>query len=194
MGQRMAILVKSDTPSEEKDRWGTQWECFYDAQVVTGVTALLDVAAESQTAKCGNFISPQEDSLKVDWLERFSSIAYIKRPTLEEVHIAWRQYGAWCNPPFTMKTFFLERAHKFAQLGLTTICLVPYERTTNWWKHCVKGKADTVFVPDGRYNFLKVDGRTKKTGVNFPSCFVRYSPGHFEATQYVDFARGIHKL
>lgn len=106
----------------------------------------------------------------------------------------YRPLAVWCNPPFNNKTEFLERAFHFARQGLPAVCLVPYERSTEWWRSAVRNKATRVFIPDGRYNFLQVDGKTPKTGVNFLSCFVEFGIGaSYRETQYVDFVRGKYK-
>ena len=185
----MAILLKSGTDSTEKNRWGTQPRTMDDARRVTGFRFILDLCAEPQTAKCAKFIEPWEDSLKVDWKDRFSETQQWHN-TLTCVNRSVFPEASWCNPPFDMKEHFLQRCFKYSKEGMNIIALIPYERGTNWWRHCVTGKAQTVYLPDGRYNFLKPDGVTKKSGVNFLSCLVHYSPRQLNAqTEYVDYKR-----
>ncbi|MCC2615975.1 phage N-6-adenine-methyltransferase [Aestuariibacter halophilus] len=190
----MAILINSKTAQDEKDRWGTRWDCFYDAMALTGYRFILDVCAEEQTAKCGRFISPSENALSVDWVERAHWLQTMFTRNTPSIGGAVYSPAAWCNPPFTQKEAFLSRAFDCARRGLPVVCLTPYDRSTNWWRDHVRGKATRVFIPDGRYNFLKVDGKTKKTGVNFLSCFIEYGVGAGAMeTQYIDFVRGVYR-
>mgnify|MGYP003662213074 CR=1 FL=1 len=80
-------------------------------------------------------------------------------------------------------------SHKYSKLGLTIIMLLPFERTTGWWRDNINGKASRVYVPDGRYPFLETDGKTQKSNVNFASCFIEFSPRFFNITEYIDFER-----
>jgi len=189
----VAILLTSQTAQEEKGRWGTQWECFYDAAALTGYSFILDTCAEAPTAKCANFITPGEDALTVDWVRRAQEIV-TRLNNIPFTSPALKPVAGWCNMPFTQKPAFLSKCFESARGGFPIVALCPYERSTGWWREYVKGKATRVFIPNGRYNFLKVDGKTKKTGVNFLSCFVEFGIGAgFGETQFIDFKRGVHK-
>lgn len=61
----MAILVKSKTSSDNKNLWGTTWECFADAEHLFGRKFIIDVAAEPLTAKCKLFFTRDDDSLSL---------------------------------------------------------------------------------------------------------------------------------
>ncbi|HAT8515216.1 TPA: hypothetical protein I7181_16095 [Vibrio vulnificus] len=106
----MPILVHSTTPAQDKNRWGTTWECFEDGQALYGRQFKLDVCAEP---------------------------------------------------------------------------------ATGWWRELVDGKATAIYEPDGRYNFYDIDGVTKKTGVNFPSAFVLWTPHFTHYTPKIPFSRGV---
>jgi len=184
----MAILVKSTSKANEKNRWGTTWRCNNHAARLTGHAFLLDVCAEKETAKCANFISPEENAFNVDWRLRLSQIEK-NIANIETVRHPFKQSAMWCNPPFDNKFEFIEECYRYSKLGATIVMLLPWERTTGWWRDLINNKAARVFVPDGRYPFLDIDGKTQKSGVNFSSCFVEFSPRHFNITEYVDFVR-----
>lgn len=184
----MAILVKSKSKAEDKNRWGTTWRCFNHASLLTGNSFLLDACAEEPTAKCANFISPEENTFNVDWVNRLSTIEQ-KISKLDVTRVPTKQSAIWCNPPFDNKFEFIEECYRYSKLGLTITMLLPWERTTGWWRDLINNKASRVFVPDGRYPFFDIDGKTQKSGVNFASCFVEFSPRHFNITEYVDFVR-----
>jgi phage N-6-adenine-methyltransferase len=185
---KVAILVRSNTKSEEKNRWGTTWRCNNHAAHLTGHAFILDACAEKATAKCANFISPEEDSLNVDWANRLSNIER-SISKIEAVRTPFRQSAVWCNPPFDNKVEFIDECYRYSKQGITSVMLLPFERTTGWWRDTISNKASRVFVPDGRYPFLDIDGVTQKSGVNFSSCFVEFSPRYFNITEYVDFVR-----
>jgi phage N-6-adenine-methyltransferase len=184
----MAILVKSKTAEADKNRWATTWRCFNHAKLLTGYSFLLDVCAAHPTAKCANFIGPDENAFNVDWVNRLSLIE-AKIANLSVVRMPHKPTAAWCNPPFDNKFEFINEVSRYRNLGLTVVMILPWERTTGWWGKLIRNKATKVFVPDGRYPFFDVDGKTQKSGVNFSSCFVEFSPRYFNTTEYVDFER-----
>lgn len=59
----MATLVHSTTSVEDKNRWGTTWDCFDDGQVLYGCPFKLNVCAEPATVQVDRFYS------SVEWLE-----------------------------------------------------------------------------------------------------------------------------
>lgn len=194
----MAILVKSSTPASDKNRWGTKWECFWDAQALYGRRFALDVAAEPETTKVNRFYT------SLEWLEMRAG-NHFKRGTgfadtyfnpdanivgFDALTTAWEPHW-WCNPPFDLKPEFISKAVAEARAGNPGMMLLPYEPLTQWWLEHVEGKAAAIYEPDGRYNFVEPDGITKKTGVNFGSVFVLFTPGYFPITHRIRFKRGI---
>ncbi|WP_350401875.1 DNA N-6-adenine-methyltransferase [Catenovulum sediminis] len=165
----MPILVNSSTKKMQKNYWATTRECFADAQALYGRKFKIDVAATPLTKKCDLFFSEHENSLTTPWLNDW-----------------------WCNPPFDNKFSFLEWAYIQKSIFKTSgMALIPFEPCTGWWARYVDGKASVVYEPDGRYPFLESDGKTKKSGVNFASCFVLFSPIYTGETLRVRFKRGI---
>ena len=163
----MAHLVKSKTAAEDKNFWGTTWECLADAEHLFGKTFLIDVAAEPLTAKCKNFFTKEDNALLLDWPDRF-----------------------WCNPPFDLKGKFITKAKEMQAKGRSGMMLLPYERQTEWWRRGVS-KGCIIYEPCGRYNFLERDGVTKKSGVNFGSALVCFPSFHLNESITVPFTRGI---
>ena len=195
----MAKLIKSKTSKSDKNRWATQWDCFNDAKALTGFSFMLDACAEKQTAKCANFISPYgfqhgafKNALTVDWVHELAQIEAKFAKNVIAVRPSLRQSAIWCNPPFDNKFEFIELCRN-AGKQVPVAMLLPYERNTAWWRKKIHNQASRVYLPDGRYNFYETDGKTKKSGVNFASCFIVFEPGYFEQTQYIDFYRGVSK-
>ncbi|OOF25065.1 hypothetical protein BZJ19_10115 [Salinivibrio proteolyticus] len=187
----MAILVKSTTAASDKNRWGTQWECFWDAQALYGREFQLDVAAEPETAKVNRFYTSG------DWIDRSRAAgAFVTNPKativgFDALSHDW-EHDWWCNPPFDLKREFAAHAAKQArQNGFSGMMLLPYEPLTGWWLELIEGVAAAVYEPDGRYNFVEPDGVTKKTGVNFGSVPVLFTPGYFPTTQRIRYRRGV---
>ncbi len=193
----MAILLKSKTAKSDKNRWATQHVCFNDAKALTGYAFMLDAAAEAATAKCANFISPYgfehgafKHALTIDWVQKLAQIEAKFAKNVIAVRPSLRPTAIWCNPPFDGKFDFVELC-KEAGKYVPVVMLLPYERNTTWWRKRIHNQANRVFLPDGRYNFFEADGKTKKSGVNFASCFIVFEPGYMNQTQYIDFNRGI---
>lgn len=180
----MAILVKSGTLSSEKNRWSTTWPCFDDAVSLYGKPFQLDVAAEPETRKVNRFmVSP-------DWMaaakKQKNGLALVKSENYEIAAInalvndwvdSW-----WCNPPFDLKVEFLEKAFEQVSKGFGGMMLLPYEPLTDWWRDWVSPIATAVYEPDGRYPFYEIDGKTQKSGVNFGSVFVLFTPEFNDGT------------
>ncbi len=169
IGGKMPILINSSTKKAEKNYWATTPECFADAQALYGRKFKIDVAATQLTKKCSVFFSEHENALITPWLDDW-----------------------WCNPPFDSKLAFLTWAYVQKSFFKTSgMMLIPFEPCTGWWEQYVEGKASVVYEPDGRYPFLESDGKTKKSGVNFASCFVLFTPTYTNETLRVRFKRGI---
>lgn len=166
----------SKTEKKNKDNWNTTWNAFYDAEVLVGKFS-ADLASFEHAKKVDVCITPEMDSLSQRW------DSFVVDGTV-----------GWCNPPFSRKTEFLDKAFvESKDYGVESCIMIPLEPATKWWKKYVYGKASTVFIPDGRYNFI--DDETKKVipGVPFASCFVYFDgTGDEGVTEYEHFERDIH--
>lgn len=180
----MAHLVKSETRPEDKNRWGTTWLCHDDATALYGRPFQLDVCAEYNrfwsidkmhgirymaTAKCEKFFMlPWTDALEEDWVNDW-----------------------WCNPPFDSKSQFIEKAVEQANNGRGGMMLLPYEPLTTWWIDLITPNATVIYEPSGRYNFYDIDGITAKTGVNFGSVFVLFTPHRMDVPMRIPFKKSL---
>ncbi|MDD4865163.1 MAG: DNA N-6-adenine-methyltransferase [Alishewanella agri] len=169
-----SLQNKSQTEESKKDLWNTDWRAVRDAEALIGQPFVLDACAmDKPTAKAPVFISPQQDSLKTPWHTTNGAV--------------------WCNPPFTMKPQFLNRASEQAKIGqINIMVMLPFEPCTNWWRTFVSGKATAVYMPDGRYSYLDPVTKLLVPNINFVSCFLLFTPLTLP-TQYVEFKRGIGK-
>lgn len=175
MSGNFAPKKKSNTAPDEKDRWGTTWECFADACALYGNRFKWDVCAEAVTSKC--------------WAGFFGPDSGLDKDALSAI---WPMHW-WCNPPFSQKMQFIQHARKTQENGHQGMMLLPYEPASVWWRQLL-GEDVIVYEPAGRYNFYEVDGVTKKTGVNFPSAFILF-PAHNLGGQSirVPFNKGVGK-
>lgn len=149
--------AKSTTADSDKNFWATQWHCFHDAEGLYGRRLQIDVAAMAHTAKTpGQYYGPDHevagyrDSLLIDWPDHW-----------------------WCNPPFDRKQEFIVKALEQQKKGHPGMMLIPYEPCSGWWQDLL-GKGVIIYEPRGRYNFYEADGKTSKSGVNFPIAFVAF--------------------
>lgn len=163
----------SKTKSLNKDLWQTTDYAYKDACFLCGVESFdFDVAASKENTKCTVY---SDDSLgNTDWFASYD---------LDTV---------WCNPPFSRKIEFLDKAYRdiVNHYSAMACIMIPYEPCTKWFREHVHNKAHTVYVPDGRYNFIDPETGKEIKGVPFTSCFVVFNNLYFTETQYVHFKRG----
>lgn len=189
----MAILVKSHTNKSEKNRWATTWEAFADAQALYGRPFSIDVCAEPETAKCDRFFTSVDwfDNNRANLLTGQAGFSLTDKTIVgfDALSQAWEN-DWWCNPPFDFKQDFIAYATAQAkQEGRSGMMFLPHEPLTGWWRKQIEGIATAVYLPDGRYPFYEVDGKTKKRGVNFGSAFVLFTPHAISHTMQVPFTR-----
>lgn len=166
----MAILVKSATAAEDKNFWATTWHCFFDAERLYNKPFQLDVAAEYRSV-----MAIQDGVIRSDTVTTAKVPNFFMLPWSNALENEWVN-DWWCNPPFDDKIDFVKKAVEQSQAGKSGMMLIPCELLTDWWVEYVEPYADTIFVPNGRYPFYERDGYTQKSGVNFGSCFVLFTP------------------
>lgn len=190
----MAILVKSKTPEADRNFWGTQWECFADAQELHGRKLVLDVCADPLTAKCERYLARAE---LVDELLHYRTRDRVREEMaasaslcvgLDALNSSW-DADWWCNPPFDLKQEFIAQAKHYQATGRPGMMLLPYEPLTNWWRDNL-AEGVIIYEPDGRYNFMERDGKTKKSGANFGSVLVSFPSQHIGQSIRIPFTRG----
>ena len=162
----------SKTPINKKDFWNTTWQAVRDAEFLIGSKFSLDAASTLEAKKAHSFISPEMDAFFVSWFDEFRG-------------------AVWCNPPFSKKELFLDRAHEQAKkYGMTVVCMVPFEPTTKWWLRHVIERASIVYIPSARYNFIDDETKKEISGCPFSSCFAVFTSLTMP-TQYIHFTKGI---
>lgn len=181
-------MNRTSTKSTIKDYWRTSPKAVADAEALIGAKFVFDACAKDEASiikpKLPAFVeSCGDDALGSDAIWGMINI--------DQVYGSAIRGPGWCNPPFSRKTEFLEKAAQQAKShGIMVCCMIPLEPATKWWRECVEGKATRVFIPDGRYNFLHPDSGEEIKGVSFPSCFAVFT-SMGGPTQYVHFNRGV---
>ena len=190
----MAILVASKTPEADRNFWATQWECFADAQELHGRKFALDVCAEPLTAKCERYIARPElldellDYRSRDRIREEMAASSSLCVGLDAFNTSW-DADWWCNPPFDLKHEFIAQAKHYQATGRPGMMLLPYEPLTNWWRASLS-EGVIIYEPDGRYNFMARDGKTKKSGSTFGSVLVSFPAQHIGQSIRIPFTRG----
>jgi phage N-6-adenine-methyltransferase len=100
----------------------------------------MDVAASAANAKCSEYITEEQDSLKTPW----SGIC-------------------WLNPPFRKLKLWAEKVVTEQARGITTVVLMPIV-TSGWFHELVIPNAEIRFVRGNP----KFGG--SKTGMMWPLC------------------------
>jgi len=111
----------------------------------------LDVAANSENAKCSKYYTKHDDGMKQNWTGEI----------------------CWCNPPFGRDVpKWCEKALHEKTNGATTVLIIPCKTNTNWWHELVIPHAEVRFLR-GRVKFLK-DKTQYGQALPWPLAFVIY--------------------
>ena len=107
----------------------------------------LDACATKESAKCKNFIGPDQDALSMDWPGK----------------------SVFMNPPYGREVKkWIQKAYDESQKGKTVVCLLASRTDTTWFHDlCAKGE---IHFFKGR---IKFDG---KNSAPFPSMIVIFRP------------------
>lgn len=120
----------------------------------------------------------KSNALQKSWLSKYSQLQ-------GEFH-----YGSsnafFMNPPFSMQTEFQDKALDAAHYGVVTLGVCSHSPDRDWFQK-MEATANYLFVPDGRIQFNKHNGKkftridkgTGKevsTGAAFPVCFPLWLP------------------
>lgn len=90
----------------------------------------LDVCASKKNKVCAKFFDKATNGLEQDWSGSF----------------------VWCNPPYSQKNEFIEKAHREAQKGTKIVLLMPSFTETKWFAE-MKAKSDFLLFLTGRLVF-----------------------------------------
>lgn len=172
----MDAYVKSTTPTAEKDEQSTPPSIVARIQQVLGVTIEHDVCATEKNCVVPNHWNRADDSLSFSWANGLC--------------VDGRLPFLWMNPPYSQLPEWTEKASEEARKGNIVIGLVPDMRSSTWYRRYVDAECCTVYIPDGRVNFLGVDGKPRP-GNPLPSCFPIWTPWRpgSKGAQYPYFSR-----
>lgn len=175
--------VSSSTSSLEKDYWRTPENLTSDIKNLLNINQFsIDVCCandEIAIADSLHCLTEFDDSLAIDnWIE------FLGLKTIDV------KDPFFCNPPFSKKYLFFQKAVE--QVKLTRIpCafVMPYEPVSQLWREKVSPQDCLVYVPDGRYHYLRPDGSKNKHGCNFPTCFIYILPFSTHGAVTIDYVK-----
>ena len=117
------VIFSSVNPVYSTPDW-----LFEQLQKEFGFT--LDVCANSDNAKCKDFIPAEQDGLLQNW-----------------------KGVVWCNPPYGRRIgSWIHKALMESCNGVTSVLLLPARTDTKWFHNWVLGKAEIRFI-QGRLKF-----------------------------------------
>ncbi len=151
----MTVLTnKSKTKESEKDFWRTQPRLLENIERYLGEEITFDACATPGANLREGFLSPEQDALLQPWPERGL---------------------VWCNPPFSKKAEFVEKAvYEARTRGTRTVFCLPTDLVQKYWR-TVHAHSRLILLPDRRINFINGSGNVTK-GVNFQTCFPIIGP------------------
>lgn len=167
----------SGTPVELRDYWRTPQFAFIPLDHEFNFA--LDVAADDSNNLVSDYLTKQDDALRVDW---YNLVCTEKDRTV------------WCNPPYSSIEPWMLKAEYEARKGVTTVMLVPHTPDAGWWPTMASEIRVITGVNNpsgrntsGRIQFLRADTGKPAGNQNKGSCYVIFAPhtlGHM-VTRYV---------
>jgi phage N-6-adenine-methyltransferase len=153
----------SEPKNGRTDSWGTPPEVFDPLHAEFHFAA--DVAAADDNAKCGRYLTEEEDGLSQPW------------------HVLAPLGAVFCNPPFGNIGPWVAKAVEEARHGLVTVMPLPSGRTEQpWWRDYLwDAEAQRVRpgieirYPKRRIRYLDPTGQGR-TAPNFASMVVIFRP------------------
>lgn len=149
-------LIKIPKPGDDepkdtsRDAWATPAKKYESMVSHWGIKPLIDACAEAHNTKCPIFMTPQMDSLSVDW------IAFAKERGVDPIF--------WMNPPYSHPLIlkFCRKAYEESGRGATVLSLLPSQTGSKWFHEYVKPlpkirRGDYDF-PRGRVSFVPPPG------------------------------------
>lgn len=118
-----------------KQDYGTPWDLI-SAMVRDFGVIRLDLAATEENSRCSAFISPEEDALSVDWVERLQLMAKSNTDF------------AYLNPPFERVRPWMEKCRDEAAKGARILSLTKASLDSNWYQDVVAPNAASWILKD----------------------------------------------
>lgn len=111
-------------PGESKQDYETPWELIRAVEVLLGRAFDVDLAARADNAKAPRFVTPEENTFKVEW------------------SMAYAGCLAWLNPEFGDIGPYAERCSQHGGVNdLQIVMLTPASIGSNWYAEHVHEKA-----------------------------------------------------
>jgi phage N-6-adenine-methyltransferase len=127
--------------SSGQDCWATPPQFF--ERLAGRFDFKLDACAQEWSAKCAEWYSEQDDGLALPW-----------------------QSWTWCNPPYSRVADWLQKAHREATLGNSSVILMFARTDTRAFHQWALNASEIVFLK-GRLKFI--DPATHQPGMTAPS-------------------------
>ncbi len=91
----------------------------------------------------------------------------------------------YCNPPFSKKSLFVERACELSRQGKTVVMLLPLDPSTRWFENLISCGASIIIV---------VGRRIHGKNARFPTCIAVFNgKGEVYLVRYTDLASFLRK-
>ncbi|HAB24645.1 MAG TPA: phage N-6-adenine-methyltransferase [Pantoea sp.] len=157
----------SSTPVDIRDLWQTPPEIF--AALNRDFRFVADVAASAQNHLLPTYFTEQNDALAQEWAGRLP-IGF-----------------AWCNPPYSDITPWVQKAAEECRKGIGTVMLVPADTSVGWFSMARNSCTEVRFIIDGRLSFIRADTGKPVNGNNKGSMLLIWNPftSDFGITGYV---------
>lgn len=156
--QTQAVLFSSD-----KRDWETPDDLFAARHKLFNFD--VDVCADADNAKLPNFISPEQDTFKADWILRFPAIELAAMRTAPPAGTSYdantREYvrpaRCWMNPPYGDPEFPCKKNKAGEYRCKKKVCVE-------------RGSHNDIYVP-GIYDFVKLAAEKRLLG-NLTDCLL----------------------
>lgn len=120
--RQLSILPEPDSTEWTNDDWATPWEVIRSLEAEFGPFE-LDPCATAESAKAPRFYTKAQDGLLQPW---------------DATRI-------FCNPPYSDKAPWLQRAYEASLAGSLVVCLVPARTDAAWFHNWILNKAEIRF-------------------------------------------------
>lgn len=133
---------------------------------------VMDAAADEVNAKCGFWLTQEDDALTTDWVAEFDLIG--------------RRRSVFVNPPFALSAQFAKKCAEEAAKGCLIVAVFNCSTGSKWFREHVHGVASEVLFLSGRVSFVEPDtGRPAKKNPRDTMIVIWDLGGRRRRTEYV---------
>jgi len=140
-----------------RDCGETPWEFLHATEKMLNCTVSLDVCASEHNSKSPAFYTKEQNGLQRTW----------RCKQIKGKHMR----VAWCNPPYSNVTPWIEKAIEEAIEGHTTLMLLKSDSSTKWFRLLVDYYYSTFFFLAPRIQHIAPPG-VEYSSNNFASTLV----------------------